>query len=156
MIRGWLIWKSCPFFTTSSSFSYTGYLFWKTFCFWIRTNSISYGKKNLPFVASNRYKFQIKDKMSLLILNVQNIVFNGVKVCVLKIYLDVLNRFITFHIPAVICHNFYVSSSFLSFLHCLYILVESLPLFIANITKIFRELIQVAVKKCALILTCWC
>ena len=54
---------------------------------------------------------------------------------------------ITFQIPAVICQDFYVQSSFVSFLYCLYILVESLALFIANITKIFRKLIQVAVEK---------
>ena len=54
---------------------------------------------------------------------------------------------ITFQIPAVICHHFYVPSSLVSFLHCLYILVESLALFIANITKIFCKSIQVAVEK---------
>ena len=36
----------------------------------------------LLFVKSNRYKFQIKDKKSLLILKVQNIVFNVGKICV--------------------------------------------------------------------------
>ena len=54
---------------------------------------------------------------------------------------------ITFQIAAVICQHFYVPSSFVSFLYCLYILVESLALFIANITEIFRKLIQVAVEK---------
>ena len=52
-----------------------------------------------------------------------------------------------FQIPTVICHHFYVPSSLVSFLHCLYILVESLTLFIANIIKIFWKLIQVAVEK---------
>ena len=54
---------------------------------------------------------------------------------------------ITFQIPAVICHHFYVPSSLVSFSHCLYILVEPLAVLVANITKIFQKSIQVAVEK---------
>ena len=75
-------------------------LIWKTFFFEVRRSSVSYEKKNLKnvftrlfFVTSNRCKFQKKkDKVSLLILNVQNIVFNVVKICVFEIFLNVLNR----------------------------------------------------------------
>ena len=76
-------------------------LIWKTFFFEVRRSSVSYEKtKNLKnvftrlfFVTSNRCKFQNKkDKGSLLILNVQNIVFNVVKICVFEIFLNVLNR----------------------------------------------------------------
>ena len=76
-------------------------LIWKTFFFEVRRSSVSYEKtKNLKnvftrlfFVTSNRCKFQKKkDKGSLLILNVQNIVFNVVKICVFEIFLNVLNR----------------------------------------------------------------
>ena len=77
-------------------------LIWKTFFFEVRRSSVSYEKKKnlknvftrLFFVTSNRCKFQKKkkNKGSLLIRNVQNIVFNVVKICVFKIFLNVLNR----------------------------------------------------------------
>ena len=91
----------------------------------------------LFFVTSNRYKFQIKDKRSLLILNVQNIAFNVVKNCVFEIFLNVLNRAYRIlnsssNMPSFLRPNFLGI-----FLHCLYILVESLALFIANITEMF-------------------
>ena len=46
----------------------------------------------LFYITANRYKFQIKDKRSLLILNVQNIDFNVVKICVFEIFLNALNQ----------------------------------------------------------------
>ena len=102
----------------------------------------------LLFVTSNRYKFQIKDKKSLLILKVQNIVFNVGKICVFLDFFEYpesgLSRLKFQQYSAII---FYVASSLVSFLCCLYIMVELLALFIANITDIFWRLIQVAVEK---------
>ena len=83
----------------------------------------------------------MKDKRSLLILNVQNIVFNDINICVFEIFLNVLNR--AYHVS----NHFYVLSSSVSFHHCLNILVESLAFFITNMTEIFRKSIQVAVEK---------
>ena len=101
----------------------------------------------LFFVTSNRYKFQIKDKRSLLILNVQNIAFNVVKNYVFEIFLNVLNRAYRILNSSSSLASFLRPNFLGIFLHCLYILVESLALFIANITEMFQKSIQQAVEK---------
>ena len=90
---------SIPFFTISSSFLSTGYPYLESTLL-LDQNKFSIIQKKtvkkfftrLFFVTSNRYKFQITDKRSLLILNVQNIVFNIVQICIFEILLNVLNR----------------------------------------------------------------
>ena len=101
----------------------------------------------MVFVTSNRCKFQIKDKRSLLILNVQNIVFNVVKICVFEIFLSVPNR--AYHVsssrsnlPSFLCPIFLGIFLLLS----LY-LGEIARLVLANITEISRKSIQVAEEK---------
>ena len=83
----------------SSSFPSTGYPYLENILLldqqkfsiiWRKNSKNNFCK--IGFVTSNRYKFQIKDKRLLLILNVQNIVFHVIKICPIEIFLSVLNQ----------------------------------------------------------------
>ena len=134
VIWGCWIWKSYSFFTISSSFLSKHYPYLENILLLDQKkfNKKLYGKKTLKkfftrlfFVTSNR---------SLLILNVQKVVFNVEKIYVFKIFLHGLNRGYHVSNPSSYLPSFLCPIFLGIFLHCLYILVESLALFIPDIT----------------------
>ena len=90
------------------------------------------------FVTSNRCKLQIKDKISLLILNIQIIVFDVVKICVFKIFLNFLSR--AYHVssfssnlPSFLCPIFLgIFILFISWQNCSPCLSLTSPRFSGN------------------------
>ena len=53
---------------------------------------------------------------------------------------------VPFHTPTVVSHHYLVPSTLVATFHLTYILMKPLPLFIAHITEIHREMLEVIVK----------